>query len=389
MNGKMELLFWQLVYFFIKQRYRIVQLANDSREIWLESLENKHVPIVRLVRDDIDWSQWLKRDIEYAWRVAEQISKRRLGKFNKIVNIYISTYPPVDDWEFLIEKPLPLSQQRNAAFQTFLIHSGNIHISLQQLADIVQTPIAFPPLAGDRDPFFEAERLKRAILREAREQQERERRLFEYGKPVFTYIFIALQVIVFLLMERSGGSTNPDVLIQYGAKFNPLIQAGEWWRFFTPIFLHIGFLHLLMNTFALYYLGMAVERLYGSWRFFFIYFTAGFFGTLGSFLFTASLSAGASGAIFGLFGALLYFGTVYRHLFFQTIGTNIISLIVINLVFGMMVPGIDNAGHIGGLIGGFLAAGIVHLPNHFDWKRQMRSLLITVSIAAFGLYVGF
>lgn len=388
LNGKMELLFWQLVYFFIQQRYRIVQLADDAREIWLESLENKHVPIVRLVRYDIDWSQWLKRDMEYAWRIAEQIQKRRIRKFNKIVNIYISTYPPVDDWEFLIEKPLPLLQQRNAALQTFLIHSGNIHLSLQQLADMFQAPVTFPAIADVHDPFFEAERLKRAVFREEREQQERERKLFKYGKPVFTYIFIALQVIVFLLMEWSGGSTNPDVLIKYGAKFNPLIQAGEWWRFFTPIFLHIGFLHLLMNTFALYYLGMTVERLYGSWRFFFIYFTAGFFGTLGSFLFTASLSAGASGAIFGLFGALLYFGTVYRHLFLQTIGTNIIGLIVINLVFGMIVPGIDNAGHIGGLIGGYLAAGIVHLPNHFDWKKQMRSLLISVGIAAFALYIG-
>jgi rhomboid protease GluP len=106
-------------------------------------------------------------------------------------------------------------------------------------------------------------------------------------------------------------------------------------------------------------------------------------------LFTSSLSAGASGAIFGLFGALLYFGTVYRHLFFQTIGTNIISLIIINLLFGIVVPGIDNAGHIGGLIGGFLAAGIVHLPNHVAWKRQARSLFVTVSIVALGLLIGF
>jgi rhomboid protease GluP len=389
LNGKMELFFWQLVYFFIKQRYRMIQLSNDSHEIWLESLENKHVPIVRIVRYDIDWSQWLKRDMEYAWRIAEQIQKRRIRKFKQIVNIYVSAYPPVDDWEFLVEKPLPLSQQQNAVFRTFLIHSGNVNISLQQLTEIVKTPITFPSVADDRDPFFEAERLKRDILWEAREQHERERRLFEYGKPVFTYIFITVQVIVFLLMEWSGGSTNPAVLIKYGAKFNPLIQAGEWWRFFTPIFLHVGFLHLLMNTFALYYLGMTVERLYGSWRFFFIYLIAGFFGTLGSFLFTTSLSAGASGAIFGLFGALLYFGTVYRHLFFQTIGTNIIGLIIINLLFGMMVPGIDNAGHIGGLIGGFLAAGIVHLPNHLDWKRQVRSLLVTVSAAALGLYIGF
>jgi rhomboid protease GluP len=388
LNGKMEWLFWQLVYFFIKQRYRIVQLSHRVNEIWLEPLENRHVSLVRIVRDDIDWAQQLKRDMEYAWHVVGQMPKRKMGKMCQVMNIYISTYPPVDDWEFLIEKPLPLPQRRNGAFQTFLIHSGNIDRSLQQLTETIKAPIDLS-LDDGSDPFFEAERLKRRIFQEVREQQERERRLFEYGKPVFTYIFIVLQVAVFLLMEWSGGSTNPEVLIRYGAKFNPLIWEGEWWRFFTPIFLHIGFLHLLMNTFALYYLGMMVERLYGSWRFFCIYMIAGFFGTLGSFLFTSSLSAGASGAIFGLFGALLYFGTVYRHLFFETIGTNIISLIIINLLFGIVVPGIDNAGHIGGLIGGFLAAGIVHLPNHVAWKRQARSLFVTVSIVALGLLLGF
>jgi rhomboid protease GluP len=250
-------------------------------------------------------------------------------------------------------------------------------------------PVVLSPIRDDSDPFLEAERLRQRVFEEVREQQEREKQLFEYGKPVFTYIFIVLQVAVFLLMEWSGGSTNPDVLIRYGAKFNPLIQEGEWWRFFTPIFLHVGFLHLLMNTLALYYLGTAVERLYGSWRFFCIYMIAGFFGTLGSFLFTSSLSAGASGAIFGLFGALLYLGTVYRRLFFQTIGMNIISLIIINLLFGILVPGIDNAGHIGGLIGGYLAAGIVHLPNHVAWKRQVRSLVVTAVIVAAGLFIGF
>jgi rhomboid protease GluP len=385
----MEWLFWQLVYFFMKQRYRIIQLSQRANEFWLESLENRHAPIVRIVRDDIDWSQWLKRDMEYAWHVVRQMPKWKIGRAGQVVNIYVSTYPPVDDWEFLIQKPLPLPQRRNGVFRTFLIHAGSIDRSLQQLTEAIKMPVVLSPIRDDSDLFLEAERFRQRVFEEVREQQERERRLFEYGKPVFTYIFIVLQVAVFLLMEWSGGSTNPDVLIRYGAKFNPLIQAGEWWRFFTPIFLHIGFLHLLMNTLALYYLGTAVERLYGSWRFFCIYMIAGFFGTLGSFLFTASLSAGASGAIFGLFGALLYFGTVYRHLFFQTIGMNIIGLIIINLLFGILVPGIDNAGHIGGLIGGYLAAGIVHLPNHVAWKRQARSLLVAAGIAAAGLLIGF
>ena len=94
-----------------------------------------------------------------------------------------------------------------------------------------------------------------------------------------------------------------------------------------------------------------------------IYVVAGIFRTLASLLFSPSISAGASGAIFGCFGALLYFGTIYPSLFKRTMGGNVLIVIAINLIFGFSVPGIDNAGHIGGLIGGYLAAAIVHFPK--------------------------
>lgn len=388
MNGHVDLFYWQLVYSFVRRQYRIIKLSNVPNEIWLESFQNKNVPLIRIVRYDIDWSSWLKRDIEYTWHVAQQLKKRYMKRSFQVLNIYISTYPPVDDWGFLVAKPLSFSQSNRTVLQTLLIHSANVQDSLQQLSEMIGEPVRLPSLERHDDPFMAIEHIKQQIFRLEREQQEKEKRLFEYGKPVFTYVFIVLQVLMFLVLEWKGGSTNPAVLIQYGAKFNPLIKEGEWWRFFTPIFLHIGFFHLFMNTMALYYLGITVERLYGSWRFFVIYLLAGFFGTLGSFLFTSSLSAGASGAIFGLFGALLYFGTVYRHLFLQTMGTNIIGLIVLNLVFGLIIPGIDNAGHIGGLIGGFLAASIVHLPCHRLWSKQFVSFVFTSLVAVLGLYIG-
>lgn len=120
---------------------------------------------------------------------------------------------------------------------------------------------------------------------------------------------------MFILLEMNGGSTNPYVLLYFGAKYNPAILDGEWWRFFTPMFLHIGFLHLFMNGLSLYYLGTAVESIFGRLRFLIIYLFSGFFGTLASFIFSSHLSAGASGAIFGLFGALLYFGIEHKHTF--------------------------------------------------------------------------
>lgn len=380
----MDLFYWQLVYFFVKKQYRIIKLSTIPHEIWLESFQHKDVPLIRLVRYDVDWSSWLKRDIEYTSHVAMQLRKRHMKRSIQVLNVYVSAYPPVDDWEWVVANV----QTDHPHLQTVLLHSGNAIQALQQISEAVNEPVVLDAIAHEIDPFLAAQHIQRKIFRLEKERREKEARVLEYGKPLFTYVLIGLQVLMFLVLEWKGGSTNPAVLIQYGAKFNPLIKEGEWWRFITPIFLHIGFFHLFMNTMALYYLGMTVERLYGSWRFLFIYLLAGFFGTLGSFLFTSSLSAGASGAIFGLFGALLYFGTVYRHLFFKTMGTNIIGLVVLNLGLGLLIPGIDNAGHIGGLIGGFLAASIVHLPRHRLLSKQLMSFVFTSVVIAVCLYIG-
>jgi rhomboid protease GluP len=208
-------------------------------------------------------------------------------------------------------------------------------------------------------------------------------------RPFITYVFMSIQLAIFFWMETHGGSTDTGTLIKYGAKFNPLIYDGEWWRFITPVFLHIGFLHLAMNTLALYYLGISVERMYGHTRFLFIYLFSGFIGFIASFLFSSSLSAGASGAIFGCLGALLYFSTIWPKAFFKTMGINVILVLVINLAFGFTATGIDNAGHLGGLVGGFLAAGIVYLPNMKKPFLQVLFFTIAIILVWSSLTYGF
>ena len=220
-------------------------------------------------------------------------------------------------------------------------------------------------------------------------EAKNDRSIFLYGKPFFTYMFLLVQLIFFLLMEASGGSENTATLIKFGAKINPLIIDGEWWRFILPLFIHIGFLHLVMNSMALFYLGPLVERIFGSIRFLFIYLFAGFAGSLASFVFSPHLSAGASGAIFGLFGSLLYFGIIYPKLFFRTMGMNILVVIGLNLAFGFAMPNIDNAGHLGGLIGGFLATGIVHFPKKRKSLLQLLFLFVTSLVVTGLLYWGY
>src|SRR5690625_1388532 len=192
--------------------------------------------------------------------------------------------------------------------------------------------------------------------------------------------------MMFFILEINGGSTDVETLIQFGAKYNPYMIDGEWWRLVSSMFLHIGFLHLAMNIVAFYYLGVAVERIYVSSRFLIIYFLAGIAGSLTSFTFAMNVSAGASGAIFGLFGALLFFGIVHKKVFFQTMGRNIITIVAINIVLGFVIPQIDIGAHLGGLIAGFIASAIVYLPREKRITIQFSALILYV-VLFIGLFI--
>lgn len=189
------------------------------------------------------------------------------------------------------------------------------------------------------------------------------------SKPFITYILLAMIIIVWLLMEAFGGSTSTEVLITFGANSGRhILLRGEYWRLFTSMFLHIGFAHLAFNSYALFIFGLEMERIYGPARYAIIYILAGLFGSLVSFASKGPLviSAGASGAIFGIIGMNLAYFYLHKEAFGQ-IGrqrvTSTLVIIGINIIFGLTVPGIDNMAHIGGLMAGF-ALGYVMAPRY-------------------------
>ena len=211
-------------------------------------------------------------------------------------------------------------------------------------------------------------------------------------RPLFTYVFLTLNILVFLLMALAGGSTNEPTLMAFGVKSNAEIARGEWWRFITPIFIHIGMLHLIFNSYALWIVGPQVEKLYGAARFVILYVLTGVAGVCGSYFYhPQSISAGASGAIFGLFGVLLVFGVRYRKsippFFKRAVGTGVLPVIVLNLIIGFTIPAIDNSAHIGGLLAGAALAAIVpfqkpgaETPAIF---RAVQMVLIAIIVVSF------
>jgi membrane associated rhomboid family serine protease len=163
---------------------------------------------------------------------------------------------------------------------------------------------------------------------------------------------IAANVLVYLAEIGAGGNAGNGTgnwIYTHGALFGPLVSAGDWWRVVTAAFLHYGPLHLAMNMWGLYIAGTLLEQIIGRWRFALLYLASGIAGSAGALI--ASYNAatvGASGAIFGLFGALLVLER-RRHI---ATGGQIAGIVVLNLVFTFAVPGISIGGHVGGLIAG-------------------------------------
>ncbi|WP_059171134.1 rhomboid family intramembrane serine protease [Bacillus sp. FJAT-27445] len=390
MYNNEEYIFWKLAESFIKRSgYRIVKLFPDENELWLEKKESRQTSIIRLFRSNFDWSNRMIQDIEAtaatAAKIRSQLRLRNLG----MVNIYVSDQPPVDDYTSVLKEPFIYKERfSETAVHTILFANGTYEKASEKLFQLAGGALGQSTELEGRTPE-DIEEAKRSALEHALKASRQEQAIFTAGKPLLTYFFMAIQVLMFIALELYGGSTNPSTLIRFGAKFNPLILEGEWWRFITPVFLHIGFLHLAMNTLGLYFVGTAVERILGSPRFMFVYLFAGFGGSLASFLFSHELSAGASGAIFGCLGALLYFGMIYPSLFFRTMGHTVFIIIIVNLAFGFSVSMVDNAGHLGGLAAGFLGAGIVHFPKKKKPLSQFAFTVFSILLAALMLQHGY
>lgn len=195
-------------------------------------------------------------------------------------------------------------------------------------------------------------------------------------KPFVTYLFLFIIGMMYLIMTVDGGSQNILTLMKYGAKFNLSIMIGEWWRFITPVFLHIGSSHLVFNVIVIYFLGVQIERIIGHTRYFLLLLLSTIMGNVLSFAVSYAISAGASTAIFGLFASTLVLGKFYPHQpGIQQLSKNYAVLIILNVVFGFFSATIDNAGHIGGLLGGYLAMYAISVPNAANTSKRKRILL--------------
>lgn len=212
-----------------------------------------------------------------------------------------------------------------------------------------------------------------------------------------TLAFINIFVFLAMLLSAGGGVlTNPKVetLVSWGAMFGPKVQEGEFWRLLTSNYVHIGLLHIVMNMWCLLAIGPLCERAFGKAGYFVLYTLSGLGGALASLCIHADLvSAGASGAIFGIVGGMLgpvvfrQDATAMSRL--KPHARSMTAFVLYNLVFGLFQPGVDIAAHVGGLATGFICGSLLSLAQRPRRDKPWLKPLVTTSVAAGGLIVVF
>lgn len=365
-----DLLVMNLInYFITEENYKPMIIHGINDEIWLENLDNNY-KIVRIVSHHIHNKEQLDFDKFKLSKIVKQVKRKTLSFKVKVLSIYTD----IEDEKILNNDDVLITKEKD-------INNPKL---VSAFPDIVEKT------NRKEDGLEYFIKVTDNINKKNEKRNKIAEKIFSYKQPIVTYIIMAICIILFILMELSGGSTNSQTLLKYGANLDVLVKNGEYYRLFTCIFLHIGIMHLLCNMYSLYITGREVENLFGKIKYIIIFILSGIFGSIMSLAFTHNtISAGASGAIFGLLGALLYFGMHYRTYLGEAIKRSIIPIIVVNLIIGFFAEGIDLAAHIGGLVGGVLVAMMVGVPDKSKIKDIINGTILTIIYLIFISYLAF
>lgn len=179
-----------------------------------------------------------------------------------------------------------------------------------------------------------------------------------------TYILIGINILLFAAESLSGGSTSREVALRFGGQYTPYIQRGQWYRLFSSMFLHFGFIHLMCNMYSLYNLGPALEIFFGIPVFLFLYLVSGLAGNILTYVMELrkgrySISLGASGAVFGLLGSYLIFAVWPGYAGVSLYG--VMRVLIINAVYTIANRRINAMAHLGGLLAGMAVTAVLLL----------------------------
>lgn len=360
-----------LHYFITKKNYSPIIVQGVENEIWIQNLEADKYKVIRIVNNYIHNDEQLDFD---AFKIKRMIKKIKRKTFSLKMRT-LSILTDVGD-----------NVNRNKTFDNIDI------IYYKDEESFVENPFIkdnFPDLKDNLQYSEEGFNLFFKITQEINMKNSEETReaekILEPKKPIVTYTLLGIISVLFLLQFFM----DQTELLYSLCLQRDLVKMNEVYRLISGTFLHIDIVHFLSNAYALYVIGKASESYFGKGKFILIYFFSAITGSLLSIAMSNAVSIGASGAIFGLLGSLLYFGYYYRVYFGNVLLKQIGPVIILNLMIGFMVPGIDNFAHIGGLIGGILISKAVGINSRNNKSDKINGIILTAIYVAFLIFLVF
>ena len=366
-----EVMMMNLIHYFITEKnYNPVIVHGINDEVWLENM-NSEYKLVRIVSRYIHNNEQLKFNRFRSNQIAKKLKMKTLSFKMNMLSIYTNLGDNVSTLE-----------ESN---------TNNISVFVRSIADVKKNPTIlkiFPDIVEKTNHDEKGMELLFKITDDINSTNERKNKkmekIFSSKKPIITEIIIALCVIMFFV---SGMGFDLNSLLYFGANSSLLVRSGEIFRLVTYMFLHAGFIHIFLNMYSLYIVGTKVEDFFGKWKYIIIYLFSGICGGLLSIGLNQNvISVGASGAIFGLFGALIYFGYTYRGYVGAIVKSQIVPIVIYNLIIGFFIPGIDMWGHVGGLFAGMLTANM--LGTIENKKYNFSNIMLFILYFAFLVYLG-
>ena len=371
-NKKDDIILKILHYFITEEDYKPVIINGLENEIWLENMEND-LKLIRINVNYIHNEEQLKTDTYKAQSIMKSIKKSTFSFNMNMLNLLLDTGESVKVFDTKNIETIKVDEINDFKSNKFV---GEFFPKVKDadLSDQVD-PVEFFKLTEDMN--------QKTIKNE-----KKLAKIFSPKKPVVTYALIVLNIMVYLYMLLYDG----DGSLSYNLANNYMsLRSGKYYTLITSMFLHADIIHIAFNMYALYILGPQVEKYYGRFKFALIYFLSGILGNIFSCVFMDSnvFSIGASGAIFGLLGSIAYFTYYYRATLQGLLRSQVVPIILLNLVIGLVIPGIDVSAHLGGLIGGVLISMAIGIGDKGRRSDQINGIIVYVLMMAFMIYMIF
>ena len=374
-DKKDELIMALVHYFVTVKDYTPIVVRGVKDEIWLEN-SNEPYKIIRINSNHIHNNEQLDFDYFKIKSIVKQIKRKTFSFSVNTLNILTD----IGDNVNLISK----KNVDNTFIDSFdsLKDSG--------LTDIF--PDINEKLVKDKEGLDFIVNVTTDLNKKTEASNRVYENTFKPKKIIVTKILILTCILMYLItcfFDKQVLAFNTETLYELGANSRWGLQHYELYRLIIYMFLHGGIAHLIVNMYSLSIIGTQIETYFGKTKMVIIYIYSGIVAGLLSSVIHNVVSIGASSAIFGLLGALLYFGYHYRVYLGEALKNNIIPVIVINLGIGFMMPGIDNAAHIGGLIGGYLIAMAVGVLGKTQKQERINGIICSIILIAFLSYLLF